>query len=208
MTEPLNVLVLESEVDAASVARDDLMGAGHKVFGCHEPGVPAFPCNALAEGHECPLLSEVVDVALVVRSRPRSQPAPREDGVRCALQQHVPLVVAGSTLLNPFDAYATEVVDRDADVVDAVERAARSPMRHHTERAANALREVLDRRGVHASPLVAVVRHKGVLVIEVRVAGADALDHETKSMAAVRMTAAVRAFDPNAKGVDVVFETA
>jgi hypothetical protein len=207
VSDALNVLVLESEQHTSRFAREELERAGHTVFGCHQDGRPAFPCNGLAEGHECPLRANVVDVALVVRSRPRSQPAPREDGVRCALQQHVPLVVAGSTLLNPYDEYATEVIDRGDHLVNAVERAARTPLRHHTERAARALREVLDRRDVSATPLVAVYRRKGALVVEVTAKGTGTLDHETKSMAAVRITAAVRAFDPDAKGVDVVFQS-
>ena len=57
---------------------------------------PAFPCSALTDDG-CPLRRNIVDVALTVRQRPRSQPAPQEDGVTCALRTHVPLVVAGAT---------------------------------------------------------------------------------------------------------------
>jgi hypothetical protein len=35
------------------------------------------------------LRSHIVDLAVTVRSRPRSQPAPQEDGVRCALMQRL-----------------------------------------------------------------------------------------------------------------------
>ena len=207
MTGSLNVLVIESEQQTADEARHELRAAGHNVLSCHEAGVPAFPCNALVEGRECPLSSEVVDVALVVRARPRSQPAPREDGVTCVLRQHVPLVVAGSALLNPFDEYATEVVERGAPVVAAVERAAAEPLPAHTKRAAMALREVLDRRSITAAPLVAVYRRNGALLIEVTLGPDDSLDNHIKSMAAVRMTAAVREIDTDARGVDVAYST-
>jgi hypothetical protein len=203
MAEKLNVLVLESERGAADVAREELTTAGHNVFRCHEPGSSAFPCNALAEGQQCPLEVTIVDVALDVRSRPRSQPAPQEDGVLCALRRHIPVVVAGRTVLNPYDDYATQVLDRAFGVVAACERSARSPIAPHTAVAARALSEVLDRRGMRGTQLVAVRRRRGALAVEVR--GAGAIDDATKSMASVRMAAAVREVDRHARGIDVVF---
>ncbi len=203
MTDRLNVLVLESERGGADSARAELEQAGHTVLRCHEPGAPAFPCNALASGRRCPLESAIVDVALDVRSRPRSQPAPQEDGVRCAIHARVPLVVAGSPVLNPFEGYATEILDRPYDVVDACERAARAPLAEHTDAAVRALRIVLDRRGRTLAPIVAVRRRRGALIVEV--IGAETLDPATKAMASVRMTAAVRAIDRAARGIDVVF---
>ena len=203
MTDRLNVLVLESEVGAADEARHELEGAGHRVLSCHERGEDAFPCAGLRDGRHCPLDDVAVDVALDVRARPRSQPAPREDGVACALRHHLPLVVAGSPLLNPFVEYAQATINRTDDVVDACERAADAPLRDHTLAAAQVLREVLDRRNVSAAPLVAVRRRDGALLIEV--SSARELDQETRSMAAVRMTGAVRALDHCARGCDVVF---
>jgi hypothetical protein len=201
--EPLNVLVVESERDAAAYAVDSLTAAGHTIVRCHEAGKPAFPCNAIVEGRKCPLEASIVDVVLDVRPRPRSQPSPLEDGVTCALRQHVPVVVAGSPVLNPFADYATAVVERDADLVGACERAAHTPLRRHTEAATVAMSDVLRRRAVSISPIVRVVRHAGALRIEVQ--GATALDESTKSMAAVRMCAAVRELDRHARGVDVAF---
>ena len=49
-------------------------------------------------------------------------PTPFEDGVSCALRHHVPLVVAGTTALNPFDDWTT-VTAGDDDIVEACERA-------------------------------------------------------------------------------------
>jgi hypothetical protein len=116
----------------------------------------------------------------------------------------VPVVIAGSTLLNPYEDFDVSIVHPSDDVVEACERAARAPMRAHTDAAARMMREVLDRRGVQETPVVAVRRHHGTLVIEVH--GAHHLDEATKSMASVRMTGAVRVVDRDARGVDVVFD--
>src|SRR5437660_5032568 len=112
MTANLHVLVLESDQGAADVAREELTAAGHVVLRCHDPGAPAFPCNALVKGGHCPLDAADVDVALDVRARPRSQPAAQEDGVACALRHQLPVVVAGTTVLNPYDGYAVEMLGR------------------------------------------------------------------------------------------------
>jgi hypothetical protein len=206
MAATLNVLVLESDRGAAYRACEELEAAGHTVLRCHEPRARAFPCNAIADGHECPLDATDVDVALVVRPRPRPQPAPLEDGAACAIRRHVRLVVGGSRALDPYDEYAVEVLDRGFDVVAACERAAAAPLRTHTAAAAAALSETLEHHGVSASPEVTVRRQHGALVIHV--AGAGGLDERTKSMAAIRMMAAVRAFDHDSKGIDVAFDSA
>ncbi|HET9728771.1 MAG TPA: hypothetical protein VFR41_05080 [Acidimicrobiia bacterium] len=201
----LNVLVLESERGAADSAIDDLEAAGHTVVRCHEPGAPSFPCNALADDPHCPLRTGVVDVALTVRPRPRSQPAPHEDGVTCALESHIPVVVAGSALMNPYNGYAAEVVDGTSNVVAAVERAAVAPMARHGEVALRALRGVLavhevDDPGAHVS----VTRKGGRLHVSVE--GARHLDHAIKSVASVRIIGALRALDSDAGGIDVMFD--
>ena len=124
----LNVLVLESDRGAATEAVAELQAAGHTVLRCHDGETPAFPCSALTEDG-CPLRRNIVDVALTVRRRPRSQPAPQEDGVTCALRTHVPLVVAGATMLNPYDTFAAEIAQGADDIVGACERAAAAPLR-------------------------------------------------------------------------------
>jgi hypothetical protein len=206
--EQLNVLVVESEAHAGDPAREALGKAGHTVLRCHEAGVPAFPCNGLIEGKGCPFDNAIVDVVLDVRPHRRAQPAPLEDGVSCALKAHVPVVVAGSAWLNPYGEYASNFVASDADdvtIVDACEHAANAVLRDHSAIAARALRDTLDRRDISASPLVAVRRRKGVLVVDV--ATKTVVAREAQSMAAVRITAALRKFDRDAKGIDVVFHT-
>lgn len=200
----LRVLVLESERGAANDAVGLLEGAGHEVLRCHEPGAPAFPCKALAEHPDCPVRTGVVDVALTVRSRPRSQPAPHEDGVACALARHVPLVVAGSTALNPYEDWATTVLDRTDDVVAAVESAADAPLPRHAVRADAAARAVLATHGATGVSLRSEVRRRdGRLFVEMH--GGDALDQQVRSVVSVRVIGALRDVDTDAGGVDVVF---
>jgi len=204
MAAKLNVLVLESEQGAAEEAIRDLTEAGHAVLRCHEPGQPAFPCNALADDPACPLRTGVVDVAITVRGRPRTQPSPTEDGVSCALEQHVPLVVAGSTVLHPYEEWAAEVLTQSGDVVAAVERAATAPMPRHGDRAQQALDEFLAFHEIASQPRVEVRRHHGGLQVDVH--GTGEIDHSLKGMASVRIIAALREVDPDAKGIDVTFE--
>lgn len=204
MAAKLNVLVLESERGAAEAAIDELTKAGHAVLRCHEPGAPAFPCHGLADDPSCPLRTTTVDVALTVRSRPRSQPAPQEDGVSCALARHVPLVVAGPSVMNPFNGFAAEVLDRTDDVTAACERAAVAPLPRHGDRAAGALAAVLDVHEITGcTPAITVTRQGGRLVAVVT--GAGDLDHTVKSIGSVRIVAALRQFDTDATGIDVVY---
>jgi hypothetical protein len=122
----MNVLLLESDAHAADEAAARLRAAGHQVERCHEVGLPAFPCNGLLDGGECPLDRGPIEVALVVRSHPWPRPSTLEDGVVCALRRGVPLVVAGRALLNPYVDWAAAVVDGVEDVVEAIEKVART----------------------------------------------------------------------------------
>jgi hypothetical protein len=205
MSTKLRVLVLESERGAATTAIQQLSTAGHDVVRCHQANAPAFPCRAISGDEHCPLRDDVVDVALTVRERPRSQPAPHEDGVSCAIERHVPLVVAGGTALNPFGPWAAEVLGRTDDIVAACERAAAAPIPRHCARAMSALAEVLQVHGLeHVVPSVIVRRVHGNLLVTVH--NAEELDHAAKAMASVRMIGALRELDATAGGIDVVFE--
>jgi hypothetical protein len=92
-----------------------LVGADHHVLRCHEPGEPAFPCNAFIAGRVCPI-DAGVDVVVSVRARPRLEPTPGEIGVICAVRAGAPLVVAGMTHDNPFGSLAPRVVQPGGDV--------------------------------------------------------------------------------------------
>lgn len=102
-----------------------LRSAGHTVMHCHVPGEPTFPCVGL-QGGRCPLDGDA-EVVLTVRARPLPQPVRREGVVTCGLRAGLPLVVAGSTVLNPFANHASEVVEGldHGAIVAAVECVAR-----------------------------------------------------------------------------------
>jgi hypothetical protein len=206
MTERLRVLVVTSERGAADLAIDELTEAGHDVARCTADGEPSFPCAALIDDARCPLLEQPpVDVVLDVRPRPRAQPAPGEAGVTCALQHHVPLVVAGATVFNPFESWATEVVPTTFDIAGACERAARAPLPRHSDAATRALLTTLGTHGVHGRAHASVFRHAGRLTVQV--ASPSALEPGIQNIASVRILAALRALDPFAAGVDVCFTT-
>ncbi len=194
----LNVMVLENAPNAAATAEQELRAAGHTVLSCHDPGKASFPCRGVKEASACPLRSQAVDVALVVRAGTRAQPMLGEDGARCALVHRVPLVVAGSPLFDPFDDFATRTIDRTFDVVSACEDAASDPIDALGQRATAVLHEVSDAaNNAHA----VVYRVAGRLTV--RIFDASSLTKDERSRAAVRIVMALRELDPFAGGIDV-----
>ena len=60
--------------------------------------------------------------------------------MRCALMHRVPLVVAGSTVLDPYEGYEARVLDRDGDVVGACEEVAAADCHATADIASEALK--------------------------------------------------------------------
>lgn len=199
----LNVMVLESEYGGADDARDELLEAGHTVLRCHDRGQAAFPCRGIVERAACPLRSHTVDVALAVRPRVRSQPAPSEDGVRCALMANVPLVVAGPSVLDPYDSFATRVLDRAYGVVDACETAVAAEVAAGVHRTEEVLADTLGPDRVSTAN-VSVTRRAGGL--RVRVSGLDDVTRQERQTAVVRIVGALRHLDRDARTIDVVVD--
>ncbi len=197
----MDVLVLETESGSADWTTDELTDRGHRVSRCHEPGRPAFPCRALEGQGPCPLGDPGIDVAVTVRAHPGTRPAPREDGVACALRARVPLVVAGRVALNPYEEWASEVVE-DGDVAGACERILAAPSRAHTQVAQAALREALQRRATSSGGADAVVR-RDRHGVGVRLVGLDRLDRSVRGLVAAEVAAALRAFDPQTPRIDI-----
>ncbi len=198
----LNVMVLESDHGVADVAVQELTDAGHVVLRCHDAGSTVFPCNGIEEQSRCPLQSHVVDVALTVRSGHRSQPTAREDGVRCALMHRVPLVVAGDAVLDPYAQFEMRVLDRTDDVVGVCEEVAESELPRHSRIATEALRATRGPNEAFAGARASVTRRRGYLLATVT--GLEPVPTEQRDAAIVRMTAKLRAYDPYARGLDVV----
>ena len=207
----LRVLLTDDEPHAGDDAERALRAAGHDVVRCFDPNGRAFPCAGLDGSAGCPLRAGIVDVTLANRTALRALPARAEDGVLCSIRHHVPVVVSGDLLFDPFEPWEAVAVSPGGDVVDACERAARQPLRPHTEIAAAALHDTLQRWAERGAPadrpqvkaaMVAVRRHEGRLDVEVR---ARDVPVKSRDMLAVRIVAALRAFDRDARGIDVSF---
>ena len=196
----LNVLVTETRRDAADEATRELAEAGHLVLRCHDPGARVFPCRGLVDASTCPLRSHVIDVALTVRSAVSSQPAPSEDGARCALMGRVPLVVAGPSELDPYVGLETRVLNRTYNVVAACEEAAAGELVAHARRAEAV---IADTDGASV-PTVTVTRRDGGL--RVRVAGLGGRSAGERQAAAVRILGALHHIDRAARTIDVVLD--
>jgi hypothetical protein len=200
----MRVLVVESDRHSADKAITDLQAAGHHVVRCHEVDLPAFPCNALRDQRTCPIdHPDSVDVVLDYRAHPHPRPTPFEDGVSCSLRHQVPLVVAGTSALNPFDNWTTAIAGDD-DIVEACERAVALPVERL---AAPARAEV--RRRLRSQPSVAeqsdvtVYRAHGQLDAIVHLPDeAEELDGEL----AVAVAAVLRAHDRFATRTNVAVE--
>jgi hypothetical protein len=197
----LDVLVVESERGAADAAVIELERAGHRVHRCRDRGAPAFPCDGIAGDRTCPLDAAAIDVAVSVRGVPRSQPSVLEDGLSCAMQRHVPIVLTGRTALHPYDGYVTEAVPM-AELLASVQRAAAQEMPEHQAHARAALDVALAVRGLAPSAgSVRVDRRDRGLRVTLRLP-AD-LPRTDFDKIAVRVMGAVRAADSTAAFIDV-----
>jgi hypothetical protein len=119
----LSVLVVGTDDWAIEQSAAALQAAGHEPMRCHDPGAPAFPCNALLPGRRCPL-DVGVDVVLTSRARPVTVPTLSEMGVTCALHAGVPLVVTGIADRGPYGSLASRVVTEHGHVAAACEAVA------------------------------------------------------------------------------------
>jgi hypothetical protein len=198
----MRVLLMESDRHAADDAVLQLEAAGHEVVRCHERGAAAFPCNALEAGG-CPFeRAAPIDVALTVRAHPHPRPSAYEDGVTCALQRFVPLVVAGTAALSPFDRWTTAVGDSGTSVVAACEQAAALPIEALSRRAGLALTEALEVLGERTGGARAVVyRIGGRFVVDVVLP--EEFEAARRGVVATHVHRAVAAEAPHALGIDV-----
>ncbi len=201
----LRVMMLEGQTGAGDLAAAALQRSGHEVVRCFEPGGHAHLCNAIT-GDGCPLRGESIDVALTVRNQPTIRPTALEQGISCAMQRHIPVVVAGMTLLNPFDTGDHDVVECSTDdIVLTCERVASAPLGPHSRAATAALQAFCVQHGVSSDADVEVLRERDRLVVAAHAAHLPSSMH---GMAAVRVLSALRELDPDTRGIDVVFPDA
>ena len=195
----MDVLVLESDPGAAELAVALLNAAGHQVKRCHEPGARAFPCVALGSGR-CPLEADSIDVVLTVRGHANPRPSALEDGVVCALRHHTPVVVAGSTVFNPYEQLGASLAG--PDVVDACEEAAQGRQRAHENVVRRVLRDTLQRAGLPITGVDARVHRSGA-GLRVGLVFPSMTPKPTRDVAAVCVVGAVREFDRDAPRIDI-----
>lgn len=186
----MRVMVVEADRGDANRAVQKLEAARHEVLRCHEQGLGPFPCNGLMDPATCPL-AVGVDVALTVRRVPWRTPTPSEDGAICAVRAGVPLVVTGTTQVNPFAPWAEAAVE-EMDVVAGCEQAATAGYR----RAVAAVRSAL--RSLDPDAGVSVIRADNGLRVGLDLA--SGVDGHRAALAAV---AAVRETLPNVVTIDV-----
>jgi hypothetical protein len=199
----MRVLVVEREAGIGDGVVEQLDAGGHEVVRCHEPGTPAFPCNALVEGEECPLDHAPVDVAMAVRGDQGGPMTEDEGGVRCAIRRHVPVVLVGSRDGASYAGWTDRQVSTANDelVAEAVE-AAHAGFNRHLSAARQTLRQVLDQHGIDA-PSVDVEIHRTDNRLRC-VLHVDALvDPMVAQMAAVRVVVAMRLLEHELDVIDV-----
>lgn len=201
----MRVLLLEGELGASCDAALQLAVAGHTVARCHSQDEASFPCRGLS-ADACPLDEGDVDAVVVVRAG-ESPDGPKrdsgEDGARCALRRHIPLVLAGEAGRSPLRVFAAAVIAGPDGLVEVVEKAAHAPVRQHEATARVAFAAVLEAHGL--DPRIAeveVTRNAGQLhVILVPTGPVPAAVLE---MASVRVAGAIRSVDRNPRVIDVV----
>ena len=196
----MRALLLETDPHAGDAVARKLRTAGHEVLRCHEADLGSFPCVGLSD-HACPLeAASGVDVAVVYRAHPYPRPTPYEDGVVCALRHEIPVVVVGTSALNPYEAWHTPIATFK-DVVEVCEAAAVAPRPHLGDVASIAARAaLLELTGEEAECHATVRRHDGGLIVDVRTPSAAA---GLENQVAVKVVSAVRSSDRDAKRIDV-----
>ncbi len=128
---PMRVMLVGTTPGAIDRTEEVLASGGHEVVHCRDEHAGTFPCTALTERGSCPFEVAPVDVVVTARDRAWPKPAPLEDGATCGIHRFVPLVVHGTTALEPFDRWAVAETATDAELLDAVERAAGAPLPEH-----------------------------------------------------------------------------
>ena len=117
------VLVVGTDDWAIEQGASSLESAGHRVLRCHEPGRPAFPCNALTPEGICPL-DVGFDVVVTMRGHALSPPPAGEFGVVCGLRAGAGLIVGGLGGTNPFEDWETGIIESGEELSTAVARVA------------------------------------------------------------------------------------
>lgn len=150
----------------------------------------------------CPLEDKVIDAAVLVRSELADIRTPREDGARCALRRHVPLVLAGDVEDSPYADWATETTRDLEGLPAALRRAGDAVLVRHTRAARRSFQAVLTQHELDPAGADAEVHRVGA-ELRVELHPDEPIDPKVAEIAAVRVAGAIRDFDPYAAKIDV-----
>lgn len=176
----MRLLLVESQPGIARTINDRLRAAGHDVVMCSDE-YGDDPCRSVADGAACPL-HEHIDLAVVAKSDD-SPDTLLEMGAVCAERYHIPVV-----RLDPKTC---------GDPIDLVRRSAAGGK----DRVEAGYAAVVRANLADLEATVEVTREPGRIQIVVGVI--DATDNTSRSRVADRARAAVRAFDPFVRSIDV-----
>lgn len=119
----MNVLVTGTEGSGIDEVERRFRAARHGVFSCGvSPGSDAA-CTGSANPDSCPARSGV-DVIVAARIHPLPHLTTLERLTNCPLLSEIPVVVTGSTVLNPYGRRATAFVEGFDGVVEVAEAVA------------------------------------------------------------------------------------
>lgn len=195
----LLVGTLPSAIDRTEAV---LRSGGHEVVHCRDEHVGTFPCTALTERGSCPLEAAAVDVVVTARDRAWPRPSPLEDGAICGIHRFVPLVVHGTTVLEPFEQWAVAETTTEDELLGAVEAAAGAPLPEHGAVAGETARDLLATQGLPGDGTTAEVRRSGNRLVVTLGLAPDAEPYAAGIT--VKILTALRSLDPYAAGIDVV----
>jgi hypothetical protein len=203
MSEPLDVLVIESHSGAAAPAIAALQAAGHRTMSCYADGDRAFPCVGITEPALCPI-DRGADVALLVRRRITPRPTSLEAGVPCAIRAELPIVEYGPDILDPFEPWIAQRTTAEG-VVAACEQAHRELFDPLRDDITTRLGPVAGTDGFDPQDLECEIRTHGD-ALRVGVSGPE-LSRARKQAIGVRVLDAVRDTGRRYDKVDVRYDT-
>jgi len=198
----MRVMLVGTHPGAIDRTEEVLRSGGHEVLHCRNEHDGGFVCTALTDRGSCPFDGAPVDVVVTTRDRAWPRPSPLEDGALCAVRRFVPLVVHGTTALDPFEQWAVAETRTDDELLDAVVAAPAAPLPEHGAVATHTARELLAGQGVLDDATTVEVRRAGGRLVVTLGLSPAAEPHE--AALTVKLLTALRSLDPYADGIDVV----
>ena len=198
----MRVMLVGTSTGSIDRAEEVLQAGGHEVLHCRDERAGTFPCTALVERGSCPLEAGPVDVVVTARDHAWPRPTPLEDGAICGVHRFVPIVVHGTTALEPFDRWVVVESATDDQLLDAVQRAVGAPLPEHGAVAGATVEDLLAGRGITDDASTVEVRRSGGRLVVTLSLTSVAEPHA--AVMTVKILSALRGLDPYADGIDVV----